>query len=97
MPSAEELHISSFLVHARSDAVDRVAAAMAALDGVEVHGRSEAGKIVVTLESPGERAIVECLAAIRELPGVLSAVLVFHQIEANEHREAEPCSSSSRS
>ena len=76
-----ELHISSLLVHARPASLPAVRAAVAALDGVEVHGASPQGKIVVTLETASEGGIVERLAAIREVAGVLSAALVFHQVE----------------
>ena len=76
-----ELHISSLLVHARPAELERVRAELAALDGVEVHGASPHGKLVVTLETLSEGGIVERLATIRDLKGVLSTVLVFHQVE----------------
>ena len=76
-----ELHISSLLVHARPASLPAVRAALATLDGIEIHGASDAGKIVVTLETESSGGIVERLASIRDLAGVLSAVLVFHQIE----------------
>ena len=76
-----ELHISSLLVHARPASLASVRAALSALDGVDVHGASDTGKIVVTLETESSGGIVERLASIRDLAGVLSAVLVFHQIE----------------
>ena len=62
-------------------------AAIAALDGVEVHGANPQGKIVVTLETASEGGIVDRLAAIRDVAGVLSAVLVFHQVEPLEQIE----------
>ena len=78
---AAELHITSCLVHARPDRLDHVRRDLAALEGVAVHGASTAGKIVVTVETENEHGIVARLADMRDLPGVLSAVLVFHQIE----------------
>lgn len=76
-----ELHISSLLVHAQPAALPAVHAALACLDGIEIHGASDTGKIVVTLETENSGGIVERLERIRDLAGVLSAVLVFHQIE----------------
>ena len=76
-----ELHISSLLVHVRPTALAEVHTAVTALDGIEVHGSSPQGKIVVTLETASESGIVERLAALRKLPGVLSADLVFHRVE----------------
>jgi len=82
-----ELHISSLLVHAQPAALTAVRASLAALQGVDVHGASDSGKIVVTLETESSGGIVERLASIRDLTGVLSAVLVFHQIEPLDHTE----------
>ena len=76
-----ELHISSLIVHARPASLPAVRAALATLDGVEIHGASDTGKIVVTLETESSGGIVERLERIREVAGVLSATLVFHQIE----------------
>jgi nitrate reductase NapD len=76
-----ELHITSWLVHARPESLAPVRLALASLDGVEVHGVGPAGKVVVTLETASEGGIVERLVAMRDLPGVLSAVLVYHQVE----------------
>jgi nitrate reductase NapD len=78
---AAELHVTSCLVHARPDLLEPVRGALAALAGVAVHGAGPTGKIVVTLETEDEHGIVERLAAMRDLPGVLSTVLVFHRIE----------------
>ena len=78
-----ELHISSLLVHARPTALAEVHAAVAALDGVEVHGASHAGQ---DRRHAGDRRARAASSSdwprIRELPGVLSAVLVFHQRRA---------------
>lgn len=76
-----EVHISSLVVQAHPTALPVVRRGIEALEGAEVHGVSAAGKLVVTLETANEAGIVEHLARIHELQGVLSAVLVFHQIE----------------
>jgi nitrate reductase NapD len=76
-----ELHVSSCLVHARPERLDHVRRDLAALPGVDVHAASAAGKIVVTLETESEQGIVDRLGAMRDLPGVLSTVLVFHRVE----------------
>lgn len=75
-----EIHVSSLLVHARPADVDAISAALQAMAGVEIHG-SSAGKIVVTLETASEHEVVQRLGAISELPGVLSATLVYHHFE----------------
>jgi periplasmic nitrate reductase NapD len=79
-PPAEH-HISSLVVHAMPDAVDRVSAELTALPGLELHAHDPCGKLILTLETADEAAIVERLNAIYGIRGVLSAALVFHHIE----------------
>ncbi|WP_460451083.1 chaperone NapD [Alsobacter sp. SYSU BS001988] len=76
-----ELHVSSLVVHVRPDRLDAVRVALAAMAGVEVHGGSAAGKLVVTLETLTEHDVVQSMGAIGELPGVLSTALVYHRFE----------------
>ena len=83
-----ELHISSLLVHARPDrAGGRCAPPWPRSTASRSTAPAPQGKIVVTLETASEGGIVERLAAIRELAGVLSAVLVFHQVEPLDQTE----------
>ena len=77
-----ELHISSLLIHARPAAIASARSAIAALDGVEVHGANPQGKIVVTLETRDEDEIVAAMDALQRMTGVVSVALVYHQTEA---------------
>ena len=78
-----EIHVSSLVVHARPETLDDVRDALRAMPGVEIHGENAAGKIVITLETRTEHEVVQRLGAISELPGVLSAALVYHHFEAS--------------
>jgi nitrate reductase NapD len=78
---AEELHVSSVVVHGRPERLEAIQAGLAGLSGVEVHAAAPSGKLVVTLETTSEQEIVAHLATISRLDGVLSATLVFHQVE----------------
>ena len=81
---AQELHIASLVVHAKPAALDSVQPGVDALSGTEVHGVSETGKLVVTLETDSEAAMLERIDAIGRLQGVLSVALVFHQVDDEE-------------
>jgi nitrate reductase NapD len=50
------------------------------MSGVEIHHQSSS-KIVIVLEAPDSGAIGSLLAEIASLEGVLSANMVFEQIE----------------
>ena len=77
------MNISSAIVHARPGEADQVRARLAAVDGVEVHAVSDVGKIIVTLESVDDAGTVATFEAISALAGVLSASMVYHQVESN--------------
>jgi len=73
-------HISSAVVSALPAHVDAVLAGIRALPETEVH-RVENGKIVIVLEGASTGQIGDRLAAISLMDGVLSANMVFEQVE----------------
>ena len=75
------MNICGVLVHAVPDRVDEVAAALARLPGVELHGRADAGRLIVTVEDTADGAASDALARIHALPGVVAAALVYHHFE----------------
>jgi nitrate reductase NapD len=81
---ADELHVSSLVVHGRPERLETIRLALAQLEGVEIHAAAPSGKLVVTLETTSEQEVVAQLATITLLDGVLSATLVFHQVEPIE-------------
>ena len=67
-----EVHISSLVVHGRPEGVDGIATAIGRLAGAEVHGASDDGKLVITLESGTEAEMLTGIDAINDIDGVLS-------------------------
>lgn len=82
-----ECHISSLVVHSRPDRVQSIIASLGSIEGAEVHGGAETGKLIVTLETETESRVVERINAIQLLDGVLAATLVFHHFEPVQERE----------
>ena len=80
----DELHVSSLVVHGRPDRLAAIRGSLASIEGLEVHAAAPSGKLVVTLETVSEQEIVARLATISLLEGVLSATLVYHQVESIE-------------
>jgi periplasmic nitrate reductase NapD len=68
------------LGHAQESAAQRTAADIELIPGAVVHA-SAGGKLVVTLEASDPAAIVERIADIQRMPGVLSAALVSEHSE----------------
>ena len=81
---AETQHIASLLVHARPELFEAVKANLHLLDGVELHQQSPLGKLVVVLETANEQQILERIDQISNLPGVLNAALVYHELLSPE-------------
>ena len=82
------LDISSLIVGARPEDAPALRERLEALDGVEVHTVAEDGRMIVTIEAASEQDTVNMYEVISKLPGVLSASMVYHQIESDPDEEA---------
>ncbi|TDT43143.1 periplasmic nitrate reductase chaperone NapD [Halospina denitrificans] len=90
----DPIHIASLLVQVQPDRLVSVRDWLAAQSGAEIRGEDAAGKLVVVLESSGERAILDLIEATEVREGTLSANLVYHEIinaeDAEQHEEVQP-------
>ncbi len=77
----QELHISSMVVHARSEYLADVKKNIEQLPGAEIHGESDNGKLVVVLETLNQGYITDVIEKINNFEHVLNTALVYHQIE----------------
>lgn len=77
------VHISSLVVHCRADAVHSVKSRIEEIPEAEVPEYSDQGKLVVLLETASENIIMQRISAIENLSGVISAALVYHQIDTD--------------
>ncbi|OGT92192.1 MAG: hypothetical protein A2286_00870 [Gammaproteobacteria bacterium RIFOXYA12_FULL_61_12] len=75
------MNICGILVHAHPEGFGAVRERLLAISGVEVHGVSEEGRALVTLEEDDEDRMAESMMAIQTLEGVLSASLIYHHRE----------------
>ncbi len=83
------MNISGVLVRVRPERLDEVETALAALAGVEIHARTPDGRLIVTVEAAGDRALGDRLIHIQDLPGVLAASMVYHQFEDDARIDEE--------
>lgn len=75
-----EAHISSLVVQARPERLEDVSRAICARGG-EIPATDPDGKLIVVLETDSEAKITDFLNEVAVMKGVLSANLVFHQID----------------
>lgn len=81
MTAEATIHISSAVVSVLPAHRDEVLRMLAALPGVETH-QSDASKIVIVMEAPESGILGSRLAEIACWQGVLSANMVFEQVES---------------
>lgn len=77
------IHISSAVVRCIPASMDAVRGRIEALDAAEVV-HSEGNKLVVVIEGLSSGAVGECLTRISAYDGVVSAAMVYEQIEPLE-------------
>ena len=77
------MNICGIMVHAHPETFEVVKQRLLGIPGVEVHGISEEGRAVVTLEEDDEDRMAESMFAIQNTEGVISASMIYH------HREDE--------
>jgi len=75
------MNISGVLVKAYPDHLLSIEQVLTTMAGVEVHGYNKDGRIVITVEDKTANNISDTLVQIQDVPGVLSAAMIYHQFE----------------
>ena len=86
---SDEVHIASLVVQARPALLALITDKIAGLPGAEVHGSDPRGKLLVTLESDSQGVITDSLTRIQAIDGVITAALVYHQVDGPEQAGPE--------
>lgn len=81
------MNVSSLIVNARDGHATAVQTLLAQQPGVEIHAASPEGKLIVTIETESDRETVDAFERIAKTEGVLSAAMVYHQIESEPDQE----------
>ncbi|GEM76174.1 chaperone NapD [Vibrio sagamiensis] len=85
--SLQEVHISSLIVHVKPAYLQQIKQQILAMLNTEIPCDSEAGKIIVVLETENQGYVTDTIDKINNLENVLTTFLVYHQIE---HFEMQP-------
>jgi len=76
-------HIAGVLVQTHPKHIPQVQALLGDVAGLEVHAVSPDGRIVVTVEGDGRKAVADALFSLNAMQGVLSACLVYEHSETD--------------
>jgi nitrate reductase NapD len=66
------MNVCGVLVYAVPDRTGEVGAALARIPGVELHGRADGGRIILTVEDTETHTAADGLSAIQAAPGVIA-------------------------
>ena len=88
MKVSSGINISSVILGVLPADSAAVSKSLRELEGVEIHAVGEDGRMIVTIESGDEDNTSNIFEMIRQMPGVISAALVFHQYESDPDEEA---------
>ncbi len=77
----DAFNICSLVVHVNPSRIDEATRAVASLPGVEIHARTDDGRLVVTAEDQPHARAFDQIAEIHRTPGVVAASLVYHAFD----------------
>ena len=75
-----EYHVCGVLLMSRPEHAAKVAQAIGAMPGVELHA-NEGGRMVLTVEGTEYRHCADTMTQLATLDGVAASSLVYHQID----------------
>lgn len=78
---SDEIHIAGVIVATSRIHAHRVRTDLQLLPMATVHLVAEDGRMIVTLETRSPAATLDCMDAIRALPGVFNVALVYQHAE----------------
>lgn len=81
------MNISGVVVRAKPENIESVSEQLTRMQGVEVHGFNADGRMVVTVESDSDRDLADTVFKLNEVPGVISASMIYHQYEQDSQLE----------
>ncbi|MCL1113560.1 MULTISPECIES: chaperone NapD [Shewanella] len=83
---SNELHVTSLIVQVQPDKMAEVRQKIMAIPNAELSANNDV-KLVVVVEGPSQKSLMDDISTINAIPGVLSATMVYHQSEALEEGE----------
>lgn len=78
------MNICSVVVYTRPENAQSVRALIEQLEGTEVHGGMDEGKLIVTVEHADDSVMADTIRGFANVEGVLSTSMIYHHYEALE-------------
>ncbi|MES0326870.1 MAG: chaperone NapD [Gammaproteobacteria bacterium] len=81
------MNISGVLVRSYPENIQSVWQELTQIDGVEVHGSNDDGRMVVTVEQENAGLLSDMLGQMNDIHGVLSTSMIYHEFEETNIKE----------
>jgi len=78
------MNICSVIVHANPERAATVQSTIEKIEGVEVHGGADEGKLIVTVEKEDDSEMADTITGFTYIKGVLSTSMIYHHYEELE-------------
>ncbi|KIC38543.1 nitrate reductase [Ruegeria sp. ANG-R] len=88
------MNICGCLIHVIPETSETAQAAIARVNGAEVHAAAEDGRLVVVVEDTPEKLASETIMDLHQIPGVISLSLTYHHFENPAEQTPRPDASS---
>jgi nitrate reductase NapD len=75
------MSISGLVIHVRPDKLGLVRAELGRKDGVEIHGESADGRLIVTVDEADDAAAAATISGFQSLQHVFSVSLVYSHFD----------------
>ena len=86
---ATPINVAGMVIHVAPGRKESVLAALPGLPGVNPPAATEDWRIAATAIDTGEAMAIDQLAAMNRIPGVVTAMLAYHEIDHPD--EGAPC------
>ena len=78
------MNIAGVIVDALPGHEQGVRRQLLSMPGVEVHGVADGRRLIVTVEGKDAGSLADALTGFHNMPGVISATMVYHHFEEDE-------------
>ncbi len=75
------MNICSVVIHTNPERASVVRSTIEEIEGVEVHGGVDEGKLIVTVEMEDDSKMADTITGFTHVEGVLSTSMIYHHYE----------------
>lgn len=91
------ISVCGVMVFVHPEKREEVEERMLEIPGLEIHGASEEGKLVVTIETDSYKKTGDAVTRLQNVKGILSISMIYQHAESVEDDEVEELSTSTQS